>query len=168
MSQTTRPWLKKVHKRRRDHTVALVRSAVQTLRRSARRISIASIVATTREVDPERVGISATTLLNNPVAYDLYTQARTWQPARGRRIQPAIDTTSLPDPVKLERDIDAARHRLAKLTKDVLITKLLTIEQAYGKLYRATMIEQARNVDEWISQQAASLSTEKLHNPVDK
>ncbi|MBR8091681.1 hypothetical protein KDX09_20035 [Burkholderia cenocepacia] len=57
---------------------------------------------------------------------------------------------------------------MTKLTKSTLIVRLLTIEQAYATLYRAAMIEQARNVDKWITLQSDSLSTEALNNPVDK
>lgn len=147
-----RPWLQKQYHRRRKRTVALVKDAISVLRRQAKAISIASIVTTTRTLDSEGKGISASAVLQNPDANELYKAARTWRPTRARRPKPTLDFEKLPLPVRLGRNVDVARHRLSKLTKPELIARLLTVEHAYARLYQANLQGEALELEKWIEE----------------
>ncbi len=82
-SQPAPTWLEdSVYEPKRKHSVDLVKQSVDTLvnqRKQDRktRISLATIVATSKQLDPTGTGIAHTTILENAEAYAYYKKYRT-------------------------------------------------------------------------------------------
>ena len=70
-----RPWLReKVYDPRRSRTVELVKSSVGSLMRDGKRVSLAALSVRSKEVDPDRRGISESAILKNQEARLCYEQ----------------------------------------------------------------------------------------------
>jgi len=107
------PWLEEqVYRPRRKRTVELVRQSVDALRKAKQPISIATIVAKSKELDPTNRGVSASALLSNQEARTYYEQYRTWNITRSkRRLKPTRESPVHPMSVKPDRDIGRVRQR---------------------------------------------------------
>ena len=131
-------WLEEaVYAPRRTRTAQLVQSAVETLvaqrkKNHITRISLQSIVAMSRHVDPDGKGVSHTAILGNPEARAIYEQHRTAPPQRRRR-QPKQASDGLIHAVKIDRNQQRARQRYNTFTKDELIQRVLLLEQSYAE-----------------------------------
>ena len=138
------PWLEqKVYAKLRQRTVDLVKRSVDALRKDKQRVSLATIAARSKELDPEHRGISESAILDNQEARTYYEQHRTFQGARKRRAKPlAVASPAPPGPVKPDRNEQRARQRYLRMNKEALVERLLAVE-------RASAEERAR----WLSQQ---------------
>ncbi len=138
------PWLEeKVYARLRQRTVDLVKQSVDQLRLDKRRISLATIAAKSKELDPEERGISESAILDNQEARAYYEQHRSWRGSPRKRAQPlAAAQTAEPLSVKPGRDEQRVRQRYRRMSKDVLVERLITAER--------TAAEQR---ERWVSQQ---------------
>lgn len=126
-------WLSDLYKERRRRTVALIRGAIEHLKKHKQPISLANVVAATKEIDELKRGLSLTTILRNSDSYELYVQHRAWKPritARRPVTRAAQDPAKLV--VKVGRDAAAARRRLLKLSKQELIERLMHVERCYA------------------------------------
>lgn len=130
-----RPWLATIHQKKLDRTTKLVSEAIAQLQLKGERISVASIVAASRKVDPNGLGISHTALLNNPHAREEYERHRNWKPHRTRKTR-KLDESPFPVPVKLTRNRASARRRLLKLSKAELVDRLILLQCAYADAYK--------------------------------
>jgi hypothetical protein len=117
----------------------LVRASVDALLAADERVSIASIIAESKALDPERRGISKDGLLGNDEARAYYEEHRTTLPALRRRSpsrahQTLADVAQVidPVPVKANRDQARVRQRYQRLAKRDLVDRLLDAEQAYA------------------------------------
>ncbi len=124
-------WLaEQVYLPKRQRTIDLVHQSVEALQdANARRISLASIVAKSRELDPTGAGISESAILTNEAARAYYEQHRSWKRQRRAptsRLQPEKRPSA--GAVKLTRDDVRARQRYQRLTKAALVDRLLTVE----------------------------------------
>src|SRR5262249_25268038 len=83
-----RPWLReKVYDPKRQRTVELVKRTVDCLLKDKQQVSLASLVARSKELDPEGRGVSEAAILKNEEARQHYEQHRAW---RGKsRTRPA-------------------------------------------------------------------------------
>lgn len=130
-----RPWLQeKVYKAKLERTVGLVRQSVDSLLESRQRVSISSVEARSKQLDPIRRGVSRSAILNNEEARKYYEQHRTWE-GRSRRRPVTADAKAEPalTNIKLDRDENRARQRYRSLTKEKLIDRLLAVERAYAE-----------------------------------
>jgi hypothetical protein len=138
------PWLReKVYEPLRQRTIALVRSAVDVLLKDKQRISLATVAAKSKEVDPEQRGVSESAILDNQEARAYYEQHRTWQGTRqkgGRSV--AVSSSPQPGPIKADRDEQRVRLRYLRMNKEALVERLLAVERTYAE-------ERTR----WLSQQ---------------
>ena len=81
-----RLWLReKVYHSKRQRTVELVKRAVDSLQKDKRRVSLASLTARSKELDPEGRGISESAILNNEEARKYYEQHRAWRSKSWKR-----------------------------------------------------------------------------------
>lgn len=132
-SESSAPvWLaEQVYQPKRQRTVDLVHQSVDALRRERVRISLASIAARSRELDPDGVGISESAILTNEEARAYYEQQRSWKHQRR-------PPTSTPKPkirpesssIKLTRDEVRVGQRYQRLSKKELVDRLLVAERS--------------------------------------
>jgi hypothetical protein len=115
-----------VYERKRQRTTRLTKDAIEFLERSCKRISLASIVAVSRQIDSEGRGVSENGIRTNPDAYENYRDHMTWKgpnPTRARTARKlARDQAS--------RDLVRARQRYMRLPKPELADRLITLEEA--------------------------------------
>jgi len=140
------PWLEeKVYTRLRQRTVDLVKRTVDALHKDKQRVSLSAIVARSKELDTEGngKGISESAILDNAEARAYYEQYRTWQGNRKRRAKPlAVATPRQPGLVKSDRNEQRARQRYLRMSKEVLVDRLLAVERAA-----------AQERERWLTQQ---------------
>lgn len=128
-------WLvEQVYTPKRQRTIALVKRSIEVLKQERQRISLASIAAKSKEVDPDQVGVSESAILGNDEARAYYEQHRSWKQARKASVkvaeplgQPRIGT------IKLGRDEERTRLRYLRLSKQELTQRLLALERAYAE-----------------------------------
>jgi hypothetical protein len=124
-------WLaEQVYLPKRQRTIDLVRRSVEALQCAQARISLASIVAKSRELDPTGAGISESAILTNEEARAYYEQHRSWKRQRrspSSRLQPAKRSSA--GAVKLTRDEARTRQRYQRLSKGDLVERLLAAER---------------------------------------
>lgn len=130
-----RSWLReKVYAPRRQRTLERVTQAVDVLVKARQAVSLAAIVATSKALDPSGHGISTSAVLGNADARAYYTQHRTWS---HRRRQPSTTVRSSPGAPRLcpraGRDLTRVRQRYFRLSKAVLIDRLVAVELAYAE-----------------------------------
>lgn len=122
-------WLGSVYAARRQRTTDLVRSSIDALEKEATPVSITSVVAVSRQLDPQGKGVSESALLRNPDARALYEANRAWGGIRPRR-STRRGRKREPISVKPDRDRGRAAKRYMRLTKGDLVERLLVAEQA--------------------------------------
>lgn len=127
------PWLvERVYEAKRERTFELVKRSVDVLLEQKERISLASIVATSKEVDEVGRGVSESAILNNELARAYYEQYRSWKGMRQKEAVEAVPPTP-PGHVKPDRDQDKVRQRYLRMGKSVLVDRLLAVEQTYAE-----------------------------------
>jgi hypothetical protein len=131
-----RPWLReKVYDPRRSRTVELVKSSVGSLMKDGKRISLAALSARSKEVDPDRRGISESAILKNQEARLCYEQYRSWKASSGNRtrtLKPHGITVIAG--IKRDRDTARVRYRYLKWSKADLVARLVAVENAHAVL----------------------------------
>lgn len=126
------PWLEeKVYARLRQRTSDLVKRSVDTLRQDRRRVSLATIAAKSKELDPEHRGVSESAILDNQEARAYYEQHRSWQGSHKKRAKPPAVASSpfQPGHVKSTRDEQRVRQRYLRMSKAALVERLLAVER---------------------------------------
>jgi hypothetical protein len=145
------PWLEeKVYARLRQRTVDLVKRSVDQLRLDKQRVSLTTVAAKSKELDTERNGrgVSESAILDNQEARAYYEQYRSWQGERRSRTKPLMVASPItPGVVKPDRDEQRVRQRYLRMSKEVLVARLIAVER--------TLAEQR---DHWLSQQDEALS----------
>lgn len=126
------PWLQEqVYLPRRQRSVDLVKRSVDILVREQKKVSVASIVAKSKEIDSDGLGISESAILNNDKAYTYYEQHRTWKGSRNKRSAIAgIVSHNANVRIKADRDVAGVRQRYMRMSKQELADRLLAMEQA--------------------------------------
>jgi hypothetical protein len=129
-------WLQEqVYAPRRQRTLDHVRQAVETLVAAKQPVSLASIAAMSKALDPEGRGISTSAILGNAQARAYYERHRRWTPGRPRRglLAPSASVNLVRPRISLSRDLTRARQRYLRLGKSVLVERLLALEHAYAE-----------------------------------
>jgi hypothetical protein len=126
-------WLRDtVYAPRRQRTCDLVCQAVDALVAAQQPVSLASIAATSKAVDPTGRGISTSAILGNREARAYYERHRRWRPTRPARLTMRREVADL-RPRDAQRDVARARRRYLRWTKATLVDRLLAIERAYAE-----------------------------------
>jgi len=136
-NESTAPaWLaERVYLPKRQRTIDLVHQSVEALCREKARISLASIAAKSRELDPTSAGISESAILTNEAARAYYEQHRSWKrqrrpPASSQNPEKRHSSGA----VKLTRDEVRAHQRYQRLSKGELVDRLLAAERSAAEL----------------------------------
>lgn len=137
-------WLREqVYQPKRQRTINLVRQSIDALREAQARISLASIAARSRELDPDGIGVSESTILANEEARSYYEQYRSWK--HQRRPPTSKQKPSLrqePGTIKLTRDEVRARQRYQRLSKGGLVDRLLAAERSAAEWEHRFLLHQ--------------------------
>lgn len=143
------PWLEeKVYAKLRQRTVDLVKQSVDALRKDKQRVSLATVAAKSKELDLDHRGVSESAILDNQEARGYYEQHRSWRgPSRKRAKSLIVASPSSPGAAKPGRDEQRVRQRYLRMSKEVLIDRLITAER--------TLAEQR---ERWLSQQDEALT----------
>ncbi len=145
------PWLEeKVYAKLRQRTVDLVKQSVDALCKGRQRVSLATVAAKSKELDTEGngKGISESAILDNQEARAYYEQNRSWRGSPRKRAKPlAVTLPASPGVVKPGRDEQRVRQRYLRMSKEVLVERLITTER--------TLTEQR---ERWLSQQDEALT----------
>src|SRR5258707_8854773 len=138
------PWLEeKVYAKLRQRTVDLVTQSVDTLLKDKQRVSLATVAAKSKELDPDHRGVSESAILDNQEARAYYEQYRSWRGSSRKRAKPlAVASPAQPSAVRPGRDEQRVRQRYLRMSKDALVERLLFVER--------TLAEQR---ERWLSQQ---------------
>jgi hypothetical protein len=140
------PWLEeKVYVRLRQRTFDLVKRSVDALREGKQRVSLATIVAKSEELDTEGngKGISESAILDNEEARAYYEQHRTWQGNRKRRAKPlAVASPAKVGPVKPGRNEQRARQRYLRMNKETLVDRLIAVERTSAEARERWLTQQ--------------------------
>lgn len=140
MSDRAAPsWLEdQVYGPKRQRTIELVTRTVDTLvaqgvqDHGVTRVSLSTIVAHSKHLDPAGKGVSHTAILGNAEARAYYEQHRTQAGARSSRPRPRLEGEES-GPVKADRDLTRVRQRYLRLSKAELVERLVAAEQAQAR-----------------------------------
>jgi hypothetical protein len=143
------PWLEeKVYAKLRRRTVDLVKQSVDALCKDKQRVSLATVAARSKEVDPEHRGVSESAILDNQEARAYYEQHRSWRGSSRKRAKPLVVAKPLrPPAIKPGRDEQRVRQRYLRMSKEALVERLITAERIL-----------AEQRERWVSQQDEVLS----------
>jgi hypothetical protein len=137
-----------VYTPKRQRTVDLVHQSVDVLRKNKQRVSLATVAAKSRELDPEENGISESAILDNQEARAYYEQHRSWRGEPRKRAKPLVVTpASSPSVVRSGRDEQRVRQRYLRMGKDALVKRLIAAER--------TLAEER---ERWLTQQDEALN----------
>jgi hypothetical protein len=140
------PWLEeKVYARLRQRTVDLVTQSVDALRKDKQRVSLATVAAKSRELDIEGngKGISESAILDNQEARAYYEQHRSWQGSSRKRMKPlAVASPVQPPAVRPGRDEQRVRQRYLRMSKEVLVDRLIAVERLHAQEYERWLTQQ--------------------------
>lgn len=135
MSNTTRerarPWLEKHYEATRQHTVNLVKTAVDQLVKEKRSVTIEAICQQSQQLDPQGKGIKKAGILGNAEAYVYYRQHCASPRRTGGRVSRQAATVVHRLPTDPHRDLRQVRRRYLRESKAALVERLLSVEQAY-------------------------------------
>jgi len=132
----------------RQRTSDLVRQSVDALLQDKQRVSLATVAAKSKELDPEHRGISESAILDNPEARAYYEHRRSWRDSTRKRAKPLAGTTpTSPGLVKPGRDEQRVRQRYLRMSKEALVERLIVTER--------TLAEQR---ERWLAQQDEALT----------
>jgi hypothetical protein len=143
------PWLEeKVYAKLRQRTTRLVKQSVDALLKDKQRVSLSTVVAKSKEVDPEHRGVSESAILDNQEAREYYEQHRSWRGPSRKRAKPlTVASPASPGAVKPGRDEQRVRQRYLRMSKDALVERLITAERIL-----------AEQRERWLAQQDEALT----------
>ena len=170
--------LQKLYDAREQRTVHIVNESVDALFKGNKPISLKTIVAKSKEIDPEGKGVSITAIQRNAEANAYYQKYRTHKnsPSKPSYIAvkklPQIDVKK----IKFDRDLSQVRQRYLKLTKEELVDRLIAIEQglaeqednwhsANDELFSQLLEVESENLQE-TGQDLAALKLQDLTNQI--
>jgi hypothetical protein len=126
-----------VYEPKRRRTVELVKQAIDRLVEQRKqdgvtRISLTTITAMAKQLDPASQGIAHTSILENAEAYAYYKKFRTASKLKKQRAAPKSDDARLV--IKGDRDQARVRQHYMKWNRAELVDRLLSVEQQYAAL----------------------------------
>jgi hypothetical protein len=138
------PWLEeKVYAKLRQRTVDLVKQSVDALCKDKQRVSLATVAAKSKELDPESRGVSESAILDNREARAYYEQYRSWRGSLRKRAKPLVMTSpASPGVVKPDRDEQRVRQRYRRMSKEVLVERLITAERVLAEQRERWLVQQ--------------------------
>jgi len=123
-----------VYAKLRQRTVDLVKQSVDALRKDKQRVSLATVSAKSKELDPDHRGVSESAILDNQEARAYYEQHRSWRGPSRKRVKPlAVMISTSSSAVKLGRDEQRVRQRYLRMGKEALIERLMVTERTLAE-----------------------------------
>jgi hypothetical protein len=135
----TPTWLgESVYEPKRRHTFDIVKQAIDLLVEQHKldgttRISLSTITAITRQLDPAGKGVAHTTILEHEEAYAYYKRYRT--AATPKKRQEVRSTANDRPVIKADRDQAHVWQRYRQLSREELVDHLASVEQQYAELH---------------------------------
>ena len=139
------PALVLVYERKRQRTTRLTKEAIEFLERNHKAISLASITAASRQIDPGGLGVSENGIRTNPDANAHYRDHMTWKPATRKRKRRALQLVQ----EQRTRDLVRARQRYMRLPKNELAERLIMLEEASAE-WEERWLRQADELLTWM------------------
>lgn len=166
-SQPAPAWLEEsVYEPKRKHSVDLVKQSVDVLvnqRKQDRktRISLSTIVSTSKQLDPTGTGVAHTTILENAEAYSYYKKHRTTSPKTVKRRSQRV-SAEMSEPAIAE-DPALARRRQYYMSwrRSELVDELLRVQQERDR-FQEQWLDASGNLLQW---QLRALEAEKQREP---
>ncbi len=142
--QEAHPWLEeKVYARLRQRTVDLVKRSVDGLRKDKQRVSLSTVAAKSKELDPEHRGISESAILDNQEARAYYEQHRSWRDSPRKRAKPVAGVSPASSGlVKPDRNEQRVRQRYLRMSKEALVVRLITAERTLAEQRERWLVQQ--------------------------
>jgi hypothetical protein len=124
-----------VYEARRKRTLQLVEASAEALKAERTTVSLATLAARTRQLDPDGKGVSETTIQRNPEARAIYELHRS--AVSTRRVDRSTPVSAGAAKmgglaIKPERDLARAHRRYQRLPKTELVERVLIAEQAFA------------------------------------
>ena len=138
------PWLiEKVYGPQRQRTIDLVRRSVDALLKDRQRVSLATLVAKSKELDANHQGISESAILDNQEARAYYERHRSWHGTpRARVMRTVVASQATAKPVKSDRNEQRVRQRYLQMSKADLVERLLALERIYAEQRERWLLQQ--------------------------
>lgn len=127
--------LQKIYEAREKRTFELVKKSVDVLVSQNQKVSLTTIVALSKELDPEGKGVSLSALSRNKKANAYYKKHQSYNSKATKRssvVAKKLSERESPQ-IKLDRDLARVRQRYLKLSKEELVERLLVVEQALAQ-----------------------------------
>ena len=132
----------------RQRTIDLVKQSVDALRKDKQCVSLATVAAKSKELDPDHRGVSESAILDNQEARVYYEQHRSWRGSPRKRAKPSfVAMPASPGTVKPGRDEQRARQRYLRMSKEALVERLIAAERQLSE-----------QREHWLSQQDEALT----------
>ena len=143
-------WLQEqVYMPKRQRTIDLVQQSVDALRKDKHRVSLATVAAKSKELDADHRGISESAILDNQEARAYYEQYRSWQGSPRKRARPlVVASPASSEAVKPGRDEQRVRQRYLRMSKEALVSRLITAERTVAE-HRERWLNQQDEVLTW-------------------
>ena len=160
------PWLEeKVYAKLRQRTVDLVRQSIDVLRKNKQRVSLATVAIKSKELDPESRGVSESAILDNQEARAYYEQHRSWRGSSRKRSKPlAVASPMQPPVVKPGRNEQRVRQRYLRMSKEVLVERLITAERSLAEQRERWLGQQDEALTWQLRAEAAETQRQKHHS----
>jgi hypothetical protein len=166
-SQPAPTWLEdSVYEPKRKHSVDLVKQSVDTLvnqrkQGSKVRISLATIVATSKQLDPTGTGVAHTTILENAEAYAYYKKYRTTssKTVKHRNQRGSPETTERL--VASDPSLEKRRQYYMTWRRAELVDELLRVREERDR-FQERWLDANDNLLQW---QLRALEAEKQREP---
>lgn len=162
-SQPAPIWLENsVYEPKRRHSVDLVKQSVDALvtqrkQGSKNRISLATIVATSKRLDPTGTGVAHTTILENAEAYAYYKKYRTTSSKTVKRRNQRGSPETTEQLVANDSALEKRRHYYMTWRKAELVDELLRVQQERDQ-FQEQWLDASDNLLQW---QLRALEAEK-------
>ena len=136
-------WLQEqVYAPKKQRTIDLVKQSIESLLKERQRISLASIAAISKTIDPTEQGVSESAVLNNEEARALYEKHRTWKGSLKRSPNTTKKVGATQISTKADRNQEQARQRYLRFSKVELVDRLLTAEYVYAEQEKRWLAQQ--------------------------
>lgn len=161
-SQPAPTWLEdSVYEPKRKHSVDLVKLSVDALvtqrkQGSKTRISLATIVATSKQLDPTGTGVAHTTILENSEAYAYYKKHRTTSPKTVKRRNQRGSPETTEQLVVNDPALEKRRQYYMTWRRAELVDELLRVRQERDQ-FQEQWLDASDNLLQW---QLRALETE--------
>ncbi|QRG67401.1 hypothetical protein [Brevibacillus choshinensis] len=143
-----RPWLRAVHEKKKTRSVQLGKSAIDSLVKEGKPVTLNNIHNRSKELDPTGKGIHPNTIKTNEELFDYYKQHSHTHKQRQTNKPPS--SLNMPQDTHLRRinpnrNLVHLRQKYMKLTKQELVARLIQAEQFIAEnqtKWTASMFEQ--------------------------